>query len=253
MLHDAALPIDAMRKISIIKSNENSINLNTLTQKIRSITAQKDIKITYLNAERCIMKCPNNTVATQIEEALTALYPHMLQFSIIKPEHPQIKIVGIDTESLEEDTLAIKLKVQNDCMNDKNFAVQKVYRVNTPHKSYTNAIIECTLELQNTLLSRNFLKYGHSELKIYEHINVVQCSRCFGHLSKACTNPRSCRRCTGNHSAADCPSPNNIKCANCDKAKNNKTANKHKSNDECCPVRADRIRQLKEYLHAKKK
>lgn len=114
-----------------------------------------------------------------------------------------------------------------------------------------NIIISCDLLVQEIFLKKGSCIFGLNQCKIFEYVDVLRCNKCqrFGHFVRDCTFGEICRSCHQNHPTNTCELESINKCSNCI-AENKKGASynsKHRTSDEKCPLRIERINALKQF------
>lgn len=135
--------------------------------------------------------------------------------------------------------------------------IESRYKVKTKEGEHDNIILSSDLGTHHQLLRHGAIIFGFSSCKIFEYVNIIQCFRCmrFGHFARDSKHAPRCQLCTQNHEKKECTQEFIIsKCVNCAQAnRRNGTiySTRHRSTDERCPVRVQRINGLKTYLISK--
>ena len=83
------------------------------------------------------------------------------------------------------------------------------------------------------------IKWKVMKLEAFKKITPIQCYSCqaFGHTQKDCNNKPRCVKCGGEHRKDECPTPLNLRCANCQEI--------HSASDRGCIARIREIRRLR--------
>lgn len=149
-------------------------------------------------------------------------------------------------------TLKAELVEQNSILSTAEFVVSRVYTISVGGRTYSNAILDCSLQTQALILSLNSLLYAGRKRYVHEFVNLLQCTNClsFGHLQSSCTNQALCKKCAEPHPLSDCTSTH-FSCANCithNKTSANKFLTDHSATSDKCQSRIKRIEGLKTFL-----
>lgn len=205
-----------------------------------------------INAERG----KNEDDARKIHEELVKTYGNSIEIGAPRETLPMIKITNIMDDIVDKTEVEGILRNSNYWATDVVFKVSDHYDVTAANGKYTNIVLETDMIAQKTFLERGKIVYGLASCKVNEHTNLISCKSCqrLGHFARNCTFEMVCRRCGDSHKIEDCIVPErNAKCANCARAnKNGRSFNvKHRTTDERCGVRKERIEALKA-LHLRK-
>lgn len=251
-LAESSIAHASIRNIEIVGNTEEE-KLNTVLQlKKDDALATYDIhEIKQKGATQFVFKCANEETAIKVAEQLVTKYRDSIKITLASKKLPQIKLIRINSSSTSPDELKLQLRTQNAILRDAEFQVISIYEVKAPRGSYNNAIIQCDLELHSKLIERRTLILGFSEVRVFEHVETLQCSKClsYGHLAGSCKGTTHCRRCAGEHLAVACPTPTIVACINCilSNKRGTKYNTTHSPVDARCPIRKDRIAGLKLY------
>lgn len=219
-------------------------NLNIADEiKLNSIKQRSKYNLT--------VKCPDAENANLLEQKLKSTFPTNISVKRIQTSLPEVKIVRIITTLNGNDLFRVFL-AQNQWIKPEQVQLKVFYQVNIRGFSYYNMVLACNHTLLNDILSRKFIIINLREYRVFENIRLIQCNKChgYGHISNNCKNPEYCKFCLESHRSATCTNRDSPpKCVNC-KVANQKGANfnnNHLSTNENCPVRKERIKQLKLY------
>lgn len=190
----------------------------------------------------------NEDGAQKTEQQLKFNYNDNIVVKSVNPVPPMVKITGIFTEFEDSTDVIFELRRQNPWMTNLEFKRVREYTVKTDSGPYMNLIISCDLVVQEILIKKASCIFGINSCKIFEYIDVLRCIKCqrFGHFVRDCTFNETCRKCHQQHSTKTCILPTINKCSNCI-IENKKGANfnsKHRTSDERCPLRVERINAL---------
>ena len=183
------------------------------------------------------------------DKAKSVLDDKLNDATISKPLPKKFKrftLVGLEFQmSVDEVTDAIMeenkywldlIKSDDNMLSLKNdpLSVIKVLNVSKCRNvSCYKVVIEMSSNMCATVGNRK-LSIGHTNCYSYEFVNHRRCYKCqeHGHISRNCTNPVACSRCSLEHSSAECTS-NNFKCVNC--VRNRRDDVNHPSYSVKCP------------------
>lgn len=138
---------------------------------------------------------------------------------------PRLKIVNMqeDILNLSDEDIIDKITMQNDWIktNDEELtknSIKLVKKYVTRHK-YASIILQTTPKIYGQIMSRGKLRFGWSNLRVFNHINMIRCFKCwkFDHISSNCVKNQICRICSENHHESECKSEVQ-KCINCIKS-----------------------------------
>lgn len=94
-------------------------------------------------------------------------------------------------------TIMYEYREQNKWLASSNFEIDRIYQIKTPSDTYTNAIIDCSLDTQKLFINKGVIIFGFEECKTYEHVDLLQCKQCqcFGRIERYCQYSKRCRHC----------------------------------------------------------
>lgn len=252
-------PIDAIRNIEIVSTDENQKELVADLLRRDNVCADKDIRsIKSKGKYNLTFKCANNEDANAVSEKLQTKYGNSIKVTGVLEKLPQVKITRlISTSKLHNDEILAQIIEQNLWLPKVGLKIEARYQVTTKEGEHDNIILSSNLGTHQQLIKRGAVIFGFSSCKVFEYVNIIQCFRClrFGHFARECKNGPRCQLCTQNHEKKDCKAEVVIsKCVNCtqsNRANGTTFSTRHRSSDERCPVRIQRINGLKTFLLAK--
>lgn len=252
-------PIDAIRNIEIIAEDESQKELVADLLRRDNICADKTIKsIKNKGKFNITFKCDSTDIANEVSEKLKIKYGDSIKVTGVFEKLPQVKITRlISSKALHDDEILNQLIEQNSWLPKEGLKIEARYKVKTKEGEHDNVILSSDLGTHQQLIRRGAVIFGFSSCKAFEYINIIQCFRClrFGHFARECKFGPRCQLCTQNHEKKDCKEEVIIsKCVNCvqaNRANGTTFSTRHRSSDERCPVRIQRINGLKTFLIAK--
>ncbi|CAG5073090.1 Protein of unknown function, partial [Cotesia congregata] len=95
---------------------------------------------------------------------------------------------------------------------DSSIKVLKKYKTSR----YCSIILQVNTSLHGSILNNGKIRYGWNSYKVYNHISVIRCYKCWGlnHTANKCTKDEKCRKCGEHHHENQCNSLVK-KCVNC--------------------------------------
>lgn len=190
---------------------------------------------------KLIISCDSKNVKSVLAEKLKNKIGKNYNIKMPSKKLLKIKIIDVMKEIMdieENEEIIEMIKRQNDIGKIDNTKVDIIKKIKNKNKSGM-VIIEVDPKTHKALLEKQKINLGWNKCRVYDHINVLRCYKCYGyhHLAKECKNETICRKCAGNHIEKDFIN-NSKKCVNCTrmveefKLKGIKTD--HYANDESC-------------------
>lgn len=206
------------------------------------LKGKTNLTLTFNNAEE----------AQKTELILNNIYRDKLIVKKVKTSSPQIKITRIFSKLTDTVDIVHQIRDQNHWLRTAVFEVAREYSVNTLNGSYRNIIINCDLILQQEFIRRETIIFDLSECRCFEYVDVLRCNKClrYGHFARECSFLPTCKKCTEHHETDQCVALHIVdKCTNCILSNKRGTSYpiKHRTTDERCPVRIERVEALKLY------
>lgn len=226
----------------------------TLLERIRndpSLASSSTLQIIEKDDNFLSITCSSKQDANKILPKLARNFSGNAKIAKAAPVIPQIKLINLPVDT-DQGTLKTALISQNSTLSQADFVVSRVYTIDTGKRSYSNAILDCSLPTQTAILSLNFLMFAGRKRFVHEYVNVLQCTKClcFGHMSSNCTSPVVCRKCAESHEVSDCTATH-FACSNCiahNKGARNKFLTDHLATSDKCQSRLKRINGLKVFF-----
>lgn len=166
----------------------------------------------------------------------------------------KVKIINVGEEemTLGDKELMDTIKKQNKIdINDGTQlrVVKRIVKGKGKDSSQTNrggrgcegsVIIEVDKETHEVVLQKEKLNIGWRKCRVFNHINVKRCFKCWGfyHSAKNCMRDEACYKCAGNHKASTCTVLEK-KCVNCmlkNRTYNLKISDDHDAFNPECPT-----------------
>lgn len=240
----------AIRNIKIVGTVDEANATALRLRKDQRFTDTNIREVTNKSAFNLTVKCRNDEDALKLETNLKENYGTNIEITKPSEYNPMLKITNMLTDITDVDEIEAQIRMANYWATEAVFRVTQTYIVTASTGAYTNAIIECDLPTQKLFLDKKRIVFGLSSCRTYEHVNLISCRNCqrYAHFERNCTHPTRCKKCGENHRYADCDAAENVvKCANCATENKNGTKHntRHRSSDEKCPMRKERIATLK--------
>lgn len=257
-LAKAPMPVQCIKNLSIMGKPEE---ITHITNSLKMDNVFTDIPIKAVKSKgkaNITLKCNDPASAQMVAESIKNKYGESVKDVI--PTRPMIKIMKLHTDEAHAELIVDKLVQANLILKNVNFKIEQMY-VTNPNNGlpFKNIIISTDINSHGKLLEKGSLIFNLSECKLYEYINLLMCSRClkYGHFARNCVFPTCSReKCSLNHPTRDCIATSvmkNMNCTNCIAA-NKRGASyaiRHRSTDERCESRLERIATLKQLIVAK--
>lgn len=249
-LSASKFPTNTIRNVRIMGDDGEANDTATKLKKDSSFTQSNIREIIYKSPYNITIKCKSEDDAEKLEAALALKYGQSIMISVPREFVPEIKITNVISDIAEHNDLEDAIRKQNYWAEELNFKITDTYTVPAQYGPYRNLIIQTNLIDQKKFLERKKVVLGLSSCRIHEHANIISCQKCqrYGHFKRNCSYQIICRRCGEDHELKDCTVPErNAKCANCVRANKNggNFSTKHRTTDERCGVRKQRIDALK--------
>lgn len=255
-MHHSKTPIDCIRNIVLLG---DSATVERTYERIVNDKANQQFKFTSISRhspQSITVKYADTVSALAFDAHLQQHYKDLVEVKIPDAKIPSIKITNIRSNFTSIADLEETIKKQNPWIEHATFEIVDFFPVSNSARTYHNAIMTCDLESHTLILQKTSLIIGMQQCRIFEHINLIQCSHCnkYGHFWRNCTLPPHCRRCNLAHPTKLCN--DRIQppvCTNCLTANaSGKNFNTHHaSTDDRCPVRIERIAALKVFHQSK--
>lgn len=243
---------DVIRNINVLGSPEE---VKTIMQDLKEgthITGPGIASVKPKGKANITLTFNNPDEAQKTEDILNNLYRDKLVVKKVQSHSPQIKITRIYSRLEHTEDIVNQIRDQNHWLKNAVFDIAREYSVVTLNGTYRNLIVNCDLVLQKEFLRREAIIFGISECRCFEYVDVLRCAKClrYGHFARECSFLPTCKRCIEHHETETCVAAHIIeKCANCILSNKRGTnfSIKHRTTDERCPVRTERVEALKQY------
>lgn len=244
-------PTQSIRNIRIMGEPDEANATAQALKKDRQFTANNIRDVSFKSPHNLTVKCKSADDAIKLEAELQAKYGDSVEISSPKEVAPMIKVTNITIDVTDNNELMKYIRESNYWTEELNFVIEDRYTVPATNGPYQNIILSMDLQTQKIFLDRKKVILGMTACRTHEHTNLISCKRCqkFGHFSRNCNAKLACRRCGEEHQMKDCTvTENQVKCVNCERANRNgaKFNIKHRTTDERCNVRKQRIEGLKQ-------
>lgn len=237
-----------IRNINIVGNDDKVAEVRTSLLANTAIVDNGIVAVKRKGKNNFTVFFSNEAGAQKTEQQLKYNYNENIVVKPVNPVLPMVKITGIFTEYEDSSDVVFELKKQNPWLSNLEFKVVRDYTVTTDSGKYMNLIISCDI-----FIKKASCIFGFSSCKIFEYVDVLRCIKCqrFGHFARDCTCTfiETCRKCHQQHATNTCVLPTINKCSNCinENKKGASFNSKHRTSDERCPLRMERINALKQY------
>lgn len=179
-----------------------------------------------------------NILKAKMNEKLGEKY----NIAIPSLKKPKLKIVNINNDDISEsedkivDTIIKQNKIDS---SEKQFHLKLLKVIQNKTRRSSTLILEVDPTTYSSILRNEKITIGWSRGRVYDHVNMVQCFKCyrFNHIAKDCQKNTICSLCSGSHNYTTCTS-NQKKCSNCSWARtklNIELDTNHGATDKKCP------------------
>lgn len=197
-------------------------------ESIREITNNIDVVNLGINVKKILPK-PNGNIIIDVAktsdkhkltEEIYRQFGDTYKVKKWNQYQPKIKIIGLDEAILQlnDDILISNLMTQNNWSSTNNNCLDSSIKVLKKYKTsrYCSIILQVNTSLHESILNNGKIRYGWNSYKVYNHISVIRCYKCWGlnHTANRCTKDEKCRKCAEHHHENQCNSLVN-KCVNC--------------------------------------
>lgn len=213
-------PLDKQQdSLTTKRAVEAQINPSTIGAEVSRVKFIRDggIAISCEKAEDII------SISEGVKNCLGGKY----EVKVPQKKVPKLKIVNIEKKLLENSNdeygeFIEKLVLQNSISTEQGKSNIKVISTYEDKRRKSNvAIVQTDENVYNQIAKKEVLFIGWRKCRYFEHVNVVQCYKCwrFGHMARECRSSQViCPKCSGNHRLEDCDREVEI-CVNCKHAK----------------------------------
>lgn len=223
--------------INQLKNNIDIINLGVGVNKVKSKARGKVVLEVEKENEKAVL-------ASEIQNK----FGDHFRVNVIKKKNPMLKIVGLEENIMktDDDTFINNLCRQNSWEASNNSI--KITKKFMTKQGYGSFLLEVSPVVHKMILMNNSIKIGWKNYKVYNHVNVVRCFKCWGfnHFANKCNKPVICRLCAEKHSENECDK-NVSKCINCvewvKKFKSSGISVDHVATDWNCECYKQKMRQ----------
>jgi hypothetical protein len=172
----------------------------------------------YIKEGGVAISCDMNEDLINVSKSIKEQLGEDYEVKIPEKKCPQIKIVNVDIKMLaNEDDFLEKIILQNGITTEdsqRELTLVKHYKGKQEKES---VILEVDPITYSLMQKREKLCIGWKSYRFFDHLNVVQCFKCykFGHTATKCRSDKNvCPKCAGAHKAQECQS-SEIICSNC--------------------------------------
>lgn len=202
------------------KSNqESSTTKQIVEEKINPSTLGVGIaRVKYVKEGGLAISCSGKKDIQSVSDTVKQQLGEEYEVEIPLKKNPKIKIFNVDKKLIEDtEEFLEKIITQNAITTPLPKRVMKVVGHYEDKKKRTNVIMELDPSTYENITKREVLYLGWRTCRYIDHLNVIQCYRCwrFGHMAKDCRKrENTCSKCAGDHKFNDCTSDEET-CVNC--------------------------------------
>ena len=172
----------------------------------------------FLRDGAVAINCEKKEDLCSVSDSIQKQFGEDYEIKIPEKKCPKIKVINVEEKLLNDKNDFIeKIIMQNSITtteSERNISVITHFK---GKKGKQSVILEVDANTYSLLQKREKLSIGWRSYTYFDHINIVQCFKCFkfGHMAKDCKSKETvCPKCTGNHKIDMCQSQQTI-CINC--------------------------------------
>lgn len=203
-------------------SQTSSVTKQVVEEKINPSALGVGIaQMRYVREGGVAISCRKQKDVESISDNIREKLGEEYEVNIPKKKNPKIKIFNIEKKLLADyEELIEKIIVQNIITTPLPQRVMKIVDRYEDKNGKTNVIMEVDSSTYKEIAKREVLYIGWRTCRYVNHVNIIQCYRCwkFGHMAKDCKREGSiCPKCAGEHKIDECQSTEEV-CINCKNA-----------------------------------
>lgn len=175
-------------------------------------------KMKFLRDGAVAISCERKEDLVSVSDSIRRQFGGEFEIKIPEKRCPRIKIINVEEKMLASESDFIeKIVLQNAITTteaERKISVVTHFKGKRGKESVVLEVDSCTYSL---IQKKEKLSIGWRSYTYFDHINIVQCFRCykFGHMAKDCKSEKNvCPKCTGDHKVDICQSQQ-IVCTNC--------------------------------------
>lgn len=248
------LTIKKIKVVSEIEDDAKKVMSQLRSDNVCGDTQIVDVK--GMGQKEILIKCNTVDDANKVQERLTEKYGTQIAFTEVKVFTPMVKISHLLTTAEHKHDIKDQLIDQNKWILPDEFEIKDMYLTIRNDPSARTIIATCSPKMLEIFIEQKYVIFGLKKSQIFEHIDLLQCARCwrYGHMARNCSATEArCKKCTGDHISSKCDSEPKLECVNClaENKKGKKFNINHQPTSDRCPTRKARIEGLKAYHLAK--
>lgn len=215
--------VKAVGDVIVVKpknsSQESSRTKRVIEEKIDpSVLGVGISRVKYVREGGIAIKCNGQQSSRNVCEKLQQQIGGEYEVQVPKRKNPKIKILNVDKKMLDDqEDLIEKIIIQNCIKTPDEHRIIKIVGGYENRAGKTCAVLEVDPTTYGYIKKKEILYIGWRAYRYIEHINVVQCYRCwkFGHMAKECKSEKGvCPKCAGDHKSDECQAVRKV-CVNC--------------------------------------
>lgn len=202
------------------KTQDSSKTKKVIEEKINPIALGAEVsRIKYVREGGVAISCTNKEDLKNISENIEKKLNKEYKINIPEKKNPRLKVINIEKKLIGDlEKLIDSIVIQNNIDTNEDTKIVKILSAYEDKKRKTGTIIlEVDHNTYKLINKKEVLYIGWRRCRYFEHVNVVQCYKCwkFGHMAQQCTGANIvCPKCSENHKQDECKSETNI-CVNC--------------------------------------
>ena len=241
------------------KAQESSITKTLIEESVDLVSLKAGVsRMKTLKDGAVAISCEKQDDLTNVSNSIKKKLGTEYEVKIPEKKFPKIKLINVEEKLLQDENDFIEKIIQQNAIttNDSERKIKFLaHYKNRNENNKETVIMEVDCKTYSQIRKKDKLCIGWKSYKFYDHINVVQCFKCykFGHMSKECRSDKNvCPKCTGDHKTEECRSLQII-CTNCEYAATTlKVPNidfKHHAYDRKCEAYKRIYRELEKKVY----
>lgn len=177
-------------------------------------------RMKYIKDGGVAISCERKEDLINVSNSIQKQLGEDYEVKIPQKKCPKIKIVNVEEKLLSDGDFIEKIILQNAITtreDERKITLLKHYKGKNGQEGKESVVLEVDSNTYSLLNKKERLSIGWKSYRFYDHINVIQCFKCykFGHIAQECKLRKNiCPKCAGEHKSDECRSKEKI-CINC--------------------------------------